>query len=194
MSTLRERNRQRTRQDIIAAALALFVDQGYEATTVDQVAKAAGVSPATLFRYFPSKEDLLFGDEDNAAVAMVRQVAERSNRAATVAALAEPVVKFAAELQDERTPRLTHLVMTTRSLEARSLRMRLRWERDIARQLATEQGLTSPTLDHTLTASIAVACLSAALRYWDKSDPSTALTDLVTQAFDRCARVSSSTH
>lgn len=186
MSTLRERNRLRTREDIIAAALAMFVEHGYEATTIDQIAKAAGVSSATLFRYFPSKEDLLFGDEDKSAAAMVQQVGGRSDRSATVAALAEPVVKFAAELQDERTPRLTHLVMTNRSLEARSLRMRLRWERDIARQLATEQDLAAPALEHTLTASIAVSCLSTALRYWDKSDTSTSLTDLVTQAFERC--------
>lgn len=189
MTTLRERNRLRTRNDIIEAALALFLEQGYEATTVDQIAKAAGVSPATLFRHFPSKEDVLFGDEDNSAAAMVRHVAERADPAPTLAALAEPVTTFAAEMEDERTPRLTHLVMTTRSLEARSLRMRLRWERDIARQLASEQGLSGPTLEHTLTASVAVSCVSAALRYWDRSDSSTTLADLVRRAFEQVSTV-----
>ncbi|MCH5675594.1 TetR/AcrR family transcriptional regulator [Streptomyces sp. CME 23] len=169
--------------------MALFIEQGYEATTVDQIAKGAGVSPATLFRHFPSKEDVLFGDEDNSAAAMVQHVAERSDRSITVAALAEPVARFAADLQGEDTPRLTHLVMTNRSLEARSLRMRLRWERDIARQLAAEQDFTSPTLDHTLIASIAVSCLSTALRYWDKSNASIRLADLVNEAFDRCAHL-----
>ncbi len=135
-----------------------------------------------MFRHFPSKEDILFGDEDSSAEAMVHHVARRTDRSIGVAALAEGVGKFAAELQDERTHALTHLVTTNRSLEARSLRMRLRWERDIARQLAFEEG-ARPSLAHTLIASIAISCFSAALRYWDKDDPSTTLTDLVALAF-----------
>ncbi|WP_433602357.1 TetR/AcrR family transcriptional regulator [Nocardia sp. CA-135953] len=189
MSTLRERNRIRARNDIITAALALFEQQGYDATTVEQIARAAGLSSATVFRHFPSKEDVLFGEEDDSARAMAECVAARRDPAVDVAALAEPVVKFAVELQDERTHRLTRLVMTTRSLEARSLRMRLRWEREIARTLAAEEGDAAPTLRHTLIASIAICCLSAAFRYWDRSDPSSNLTDLVESAFEQ--RVSS---
>ncbi|MFE9320745.1 TetR/AcrR family transcriptional regulator [Nocardia sp. NPDC052278] len=189
MSTLRERNRIRARNDITAAALVLFAEQGYDATTVEQIARAARLSSATVFRHFPSKEDILFGDEDDSARTMVEYVAARSDSSVDVAALEEPITKFAAELQDERTQTLTRLVMTTRSLEARSLRTRLRWEREIARQLATEEGAATPTLRHTLVASIAVSCLSAALRYWDRSDPSSSLTDLVELAFQQ--RVSS---
>ena len=189
MSTLRERNRIRARNDITAAALVLFAEQGYDATTVEQIARAARLSSATVFRHFPSKEDILFGDEDDSARTMVEYVAARSDASVDVAALEEPITKFAAELQDERTQTLTRLVMTTRSLEARSLRTRLRWEREIARQLATEEGSATPTLRHTLVASIAVFCLSAALRYWDRSDPSSSLTDLVELAFQQ--RVSS---
>ena len=55
MSTLRERNRRRTREEIAAAALTLFDQQGYEATTIEQIATAAGVSVATYFRHFPTK-------------------------------------------------------------------------------------------------------------------------------------------
>ncbi|MEU1370883.1 TetR family transcriptional regulator [Streptomyces sp. NPDC005803] len=185
MTTLRERNRLRARQDITTAALKLFAEQGYDATTVEQIARAAGLSSATVFRHFPSKEDILFGDEDSSAAAMVHHVANRTDRSIGVAALAEGVGKFAAELQDERIHALTRLVMTNRSLEARSLRMRLRWERDIARQLASEEGVGSPALAHTLIASIAISCFSAALRHWNRDDPSTTLTDLVTLAFEQ---------
>lgn len=183
MSTLRERNRIRARNDITAAALVLFEKHGYDATTVEQIARAASLSSATVFRHFPSKEDILFGDEDDSAQAMVECVAARRDRSVDVAALAEPMSKFAAELEDERTQTLTRLVMTTRSLEARSLRMRLRWEREIALQLATEEGAATSTLRHTVIASVAVSCLSAALRFWDRSDPSSSLTDLVESAF-----------
>ncbi|WP_406276630.1 TetR/AcrR family transcriptional regulator [Nocardia sp. NBC_00881] len=189
MSTLRERNRLRTRDDIAAAAITLLEQQNYDATTIEQIAKAAGVSIATFFRHFPSKEDVLFADEDQSAAAMVERVSERTDRSVSVAALAEPVAAFAVDLEDERTFRLTHLVMTNRQLEPRSLRMRLRWERDIARRLAAEQGRSEPSEDDTLVASVAVTCLNTALRFWDKTSSSSGLSELVRQMFARCAEV-----
>lgn len=189
VSNLRERNRLRTRNDITTAALALFEQRGYDDTTVDQIAKASGVSTATMFRYFACKEDILFADEDVAASFMVAKVAERSDPAISLAALAEPIKEFAADIVDERTLGLTHLVMTNRSLESRSLRMRLRWERELGRRLAIEDGLPTPTLQHSLTAAIAVSCLTTALRYWDKTNTSSGLADLVALAFAESARV-----
>ncbi|MFI1522042.1 TetR family transcriptional regulator [Kitasatospora cineracea] len=61
--SLRERKKLKTRQALRREALRLFAEQGWEATTVDQIAAAAEVSPSTFFRYFPVKEDLLLTDE-----------------------------------------------------------------------------------------------------------------------------------
>ena len=55
---LRERNATRTREHIVAAAIALFVEQGYDATTMEQIAARAEVGTSTLYRYFPTKERL----------------------------------------------------------------------------------------------------------------------------------------
>jgi AcrR family transcriptional regulator len=60
---LRERKKLKTRRAIQDHALRLFTEQGYDATTVEQVAAAAEISPSTFFRYFPTKEDCVLTDE-----------------------------------------------------------------------------------------------------------------------------------
>ncbi|MET9700224.1 TetR family transcriptional regulator [Streptomyces sp. NPDC006529] len=73
---LREAKKQRTRQQLAATALELFLERGFDAVSVADVAAAAEVSKPTLFRYFPSKEDLLldrFADHQDEAARVVRE-------------------------------------------------------------------------------------------------------------------------
>jgi AcrR family transcriptional regulator len=64
MNSLRERKKADTREAIRAAAVDLFCTHGFDGTTMDAVAAAADVSVRTVFRYFPTKEDLVFADVD----------------------------------------------------------------------------------------------------------------------------------
>ena len=61
MEGLRERKKRETRETIARTAMDLFVERGYDAVTVADVARAADVSEKTVFNYFPAKEDLVFG-------------------------------------------------------------------------------------------------------------------------------------
>ncbi|MCX4764652.1 TetR family transcriptional regulator [Streptomyces sp. NBC_01275] len=61
--SLRERKKIKTREAIRTATYALVKEQGYDATTIDQIAERAEVSPSTVFRYFPTKEDIVLTDE-----------------------------------------------------------------------------------------------------------------------------------
>ncbi|MDW5593779.1 TetR family transcriptional regulator [Conexibacter stalactiti] len=100
---LRERKKARTRAAIQLHALRLFKAQGYTATTVDEIAEAAEVSPSTFFRYFPTKEDVVLHDSlDPLLLAAFRgQPAELTPLQALRAALAQ----MRAELPPEEWAR-----------------------------------------------------------------------------------------
>src|ERR1700730_14935464 len=59
---VRERKKQKTRESIQRTALRLFEKQGYEETTIEQIAAAVEISPSTFFNYFPTKEDVVLYD------------------------------------------------------------------------------------------------------------------------------------
>ena len=89
--SLRERKKARTRASLREHALRLFREQGYQATTVEQIAAAAEVSPSTFFRYFPTKEDVVLNDDMDTRVleALARQPAEMAPLPAIRAAIRE---------------------------------------------------------------------------------------------------------
>ena len=89
---LRERKKARTRAAIREHALRLFREQGYGATRVEQIAEAAEVSPATFYRYFPTKEDVVLQDDLDVLTleALEAQPAGLSPLAAVRGAVAPP--------------------------------------------------------------------------------------------------------
>jgi AcrR family transcriptional regulator len=96
---LRERKKAKTRALIREVAMGLFEERGFAATTVEQIAEAAEVSPSTFFRYFPAKEDVVLADDwDPLLIAAIRaQPAEL----APIDALLGGVKTFAAGLSEE---------------------------------------------------------------------------------------------
>src|ERR1700760_3889342 len=84
-SGLRERKKARTRAPIRREARRLFREQGYQATTVEQIAAAAEVSPSTFFRYFPTKEDVVL--QDDMDIRMVEAFARQPPELTPIAAV-----------------------------------------------------------------------------------------------------------
>jgi AcrR family transcriptional regulator len=119
---LRERKKARTRASIREHALRLFREQGYHATTVEQIAEAAEVSPSTFFRYFPTKEDVVLQDDMDVITlaAFERQPAGLSPIAAFRAAWAET---YAALTEEElaRLEETSAMTMVIPELRARAV-------------------------------------------------------------------------
>jgi AcrR family transcriptional regulator len=76
--SLRERKKTATRRQLMAVALRLFEKQGFENTTVEEIAAAADVAPRTFFRYFPTKVDVLFADHVDQVALLRETLATRS--------------------------------------------------------------------------------------------------------------------
>ena len=74
---LRERKKQRTREQIINAAMSLFAERGYHATTIADIAEAADVAPRTFFSYFLSKEAVVFHNVDRDIDGLASTLQER---------------------------------------------------------------------------------------------------------------------
>ena len=118
--SLRERKKVKTRRTIQEHALRLFTEQGYDATTVEQIAEAAEVSPSTFFRYFPTKEDVVVTDEYDPVMAEVYlgQPAELP----PLEALRRTSLEMLGEMQEPEYERLiarNQMVNATPALRAR---------------------------------------------------------------------------
>ncbi len=119
---LRERKKAKTRAAIREHALRLFRERGYAATTVEQIAEAAEVSPATFYRYFPTKEDVVL--QDDLDVITLEVLGEVPPDLAPVAALRAAVAlsldRFTAADQ-QRFAETTALTLTVPEIRARAL-------------------------------------------------------------------------
>jgi AcrR family transcriptional regulator len=87
MAGLRERKKHATRLAIHEAGMRLFAERGFTATTIDAIAEAADVSRATVFSYFPNKEEIVFGNAAAAVDALAERLRERPAEETTVAAV-----------------------------------------------------------------------------------------------------------
>jgi len=119
---LRERKKAKTRAAIREHALRLFREQGYAGTTVEQIADAAEVSPATFYRYFPTKEDVVLQDDLDVLTfgEFLGQPAELSPLAAVRAAMAAALPKFTEE-ERQRFRETTALTLAVPEIRARAI-------------------------------------------------------------------------
>ncbi len=119
---LRERKKARTRESIREHAFRLFREQGYGATTVEQIAEAAEVSPSTFFRYFPNKEDVALTDDlDPLLLESFRaQPPELGQLAAIRAAIREVLAETPPEILARDRERQA-VILATPELRARTL-------------------------------------------------------------------------
>jgi len=138
---LRERKKARTRAAIREHALRLFREQGYYATTIEQIADAAEVSPATFFRYFPTKEDVVLQDDFD--VISLGALAMQPPGLAPIAAFRAASTATLASLSEDDLARFretTELTMQIPEIRARAIDEFVRTINQIADAVALRTG------------------------------------------------------
>ncbi len=135
---LRERKKQKTRRLISETARALFAGRGFEAVSVSEVANAAEVSEATVFNYFPTKEDLVYEGLERFEEEMLRAVRERPPGESVVQAFGRFVLEVRGALAVDDKESATRLLKISRMIAA-SPALRAR-EREIFSRYADSLG------------------------------------------------------
>jgi len=168
MTGLRARKKARTRDEIVEAALALFEQKGFDATTIDDVAAAAEVSPRTVFRYFTSKEDLVFlgQDEENRQVASLVKSAPRNLNPIDAVMQATRAVLLAPQATPEQLVRSQRLVQRTPSLRAYKGKLLRKIEELVASALVPAHGTKHEVLRGRMLAAVYLGALDVAMSSW----------------------------
>jgi AcrR family transcriptional regulator len=168
---LRERKKAHTREAIETATMRLFDVQGYDATTVEQIAEAAEVSVRTFYRYYDSKDAVIFARFDGYLDDFREEVRNRDRTGDPVLALIIASETFATRLERERVWLLAfyQLVGSNHALLLRSLHDHMRWQTAMARVLADDAGIAADDLRIAVLTAAMGAGFRAGLTAWQQS-------------------------
>lgn len=160
------------RDALVAAAFQLFLERGYEQTTVDDIVALAGVGRRSFFRYFPSKEDVVFPDHERCLADMTAFLAESGEAEEPVHRVCDAarlVLRMYAENPTFSVQRY-RLTKKVPGLRAYELSVVWRYERALAEYLRTRFTGRDGTLQADVIAAAVVAAHNNALRSWLRSD------------------------
>ncbi|MGA5704302.1 TetR family transcriptional regulator [Peterkaempfera bronchialis] len=180
---LRQRKKQRTRDELVGAAHELFLRQGYGRTTVDEIAAAVDVSQRTFFRYFANKEEVALAVLSDAEDHFIRCLRDRPAEEYPLQALRSAISEAWRSLHaTDRGPasvtaalELIQLIESTPVLLAAHLRRTAAQERQVTAIIAEREGV-DPAVDlrPRLLAAVFGAVVRTAHEAWGTAEPSTA--------------------
>ena len=177
--SLRDRKKEQTRLVIQAEALRLFTEKGFEATTIEEIAAAADVAPRTFFRYFPTKEEVIFWPAYRPLLAGL--MAARPDESA-VQALCHAIVDGLSAFYDQDRERVLdrlHLAFRTPALHPRLRQEQATTAHAMAAVLAQRLGMSPDNLEVRAMAAAVAAALWVAVEEWQTKDGQVELRPLI---------------
>lgn len=182
---LRERKKLRTRVAIRQATYRLISEQGYDATTIEQIAEAAEVSPSTVFRYFATKEDIVLTDEyDPVMEALLRsRPADEPPLVSLRLMMVEALTSFAGT-EDEELRERTRLMVEVPAIRARMTETMSDTAKMLAGVLADRSGRSADDLQIRVFVAAVLGALREVTLYWGEHDLEGDLVKMIGEALD----------
>lgn len=183
---LRERKKARVRDDLVRAALTSIAERGFEHTTIDEIARAAGVSRRTFFRYFDCKEAVVFAGYGERLERFRRLLGSRPTHEPTLAAVRRAALAIAEEYMRSRRElvRQYQLVQTSPALVAYELELDRGWLAALTEAFRSDL----PQLEAKVLAGATLGVFRAVLTEWFEGKGRADLVELGARAFDLLER------
>lgn len=163
---LRERKRAETHARIRSEAMKLFIANGFETTTLDEIAGAAGVSRRSLFHYFGSKEEIVFAAKADFPDIVVEAINRRPAEEPLLDMVENAFIDLAERYQTPDAKALAGLIHDTPALCAGDQAKYEKMERALAQALADRKGLPESDVACRVTASAAIGIMKLATEAW----------------------------
>ena len=184
-SGLRERKKRQTRERLIEASFTLFAERGFDNVSVSEIAARVDVSERTFFRYFPSKEAVIFHDADERRRHVDELVANLPANLSLVEGLRRALQTLSHEFEESKDLQMARarLVASTPSLQTLILHHEQEWVQSFANAVADRLGLDpDDDLRPELTAAVIVAAFRAVMNRWIRSGGQAEISQMLDQA------------
>jgi AcrR family transcriptional regulator len=174
------------RAEVAVVALELFAEKGFDGATVDDIARAAGMSRTSFFRYFPTKEDVVLGHLDDLGQTIARTLADRPEDEDPWEALRAAFTTAYASGKNAPGRVLGRMLLDTPSLKARHQEKQARWQDLLIPGIAVRLGISDDPRDPRPRALVAAAlgCLDAAVQAWTATGGEAGTSTFIDRAFD----------
>lgn len=175
-----------TRAHIASTAIRLFVTRGFDNTTVEEIAHAAGISRRTYFRYFASKDEALVSATLVNGMRIAQEARRMPSHLSPLAALRQALLDFAAGYDEtpEQSRAVGHLLRGTPRIYGGLLVVHTQWADEFARVVAQRQGHEEPEIADWLIGRMAVAVWNQGMIRW-LADRTATLQASLEEVFDR---------
>lgn len=173
-----------SRRRLIEAAVTLFAERGFAESTVEDVARSAGVTPRTFFRHFTDKEEVLFGDDDELLPVLIAAILEGSGPVRAEAHMRNVLGALAVVLaprRDELRQR-QRIIDSQIALSGRELAKQARWQQHVTAALI-DRGF--PAEESDVLAAIGFALFRRSLHSWLAEDGGSSLMRRIDDALAR---------
>lgn len=181
---LRQRKRRETLQRITDAGICLFIDNGYEATTLDEIAAKAGISRRTFFHYFRSKDEILISLQSGVGDMLIAALREAPGGQRPLEAIRDATVKVCALIAAEDMIVIDRLMRTSEAVQARKQASYVEQERALFTALCERWPAPERRTGLMLVAMLATGAMRLATEAFGREGGKRSLVDLMNETFD----------